>query len=293
MNYVFAHFGKEPSHLSDFFNTILSVDSEAEIFFINDYGYENKYINSYQLNKFEDLENKSYEIKKLVSSTKVDNNPLWASSLIRIYAVQSVVKFLEIEEFVHFDTDVLIYKSFKHLEESGIFVNHKINITYHDKDSLIFGYSYFPKIELLNELISELNNILKNYKYFQQRFTADGEGFVSEMKMLSIVSKNKSSLFSYLNSLPYWEDKYLFDPAGYGQYLDGSHTKRGNYFFKRRWIGLNTQVGKELKSKRIKAKFIKKQPIVIFNTRVTELASLHIHSKRLKKFLPKEYRKLI
>ena len=293
MNYVFAHFGKAPSHLSDFFNTILSVDSEAEIFFINDYGYENKYVKSYQLNKFKDLENKSYEIKKLVYSTGVDNNPLWASSLIRIFAVQTIAKFLEIDEFVHFDTDVLIYKSFKQLEESGIFVNHKINITYHDKDSLIFGYSYFPKIELLDELISELNNILKNYKYFQLRFTSDGNGFVSEMKMLSVISKNNSSLFNYLNSLPYWEDKYLFDPAGYGQYLDGSHAKRGNYFFVRRWIGLNTQVGKELKSKRIKVKFIKKQPIVIFDNRTTELASLHVHSKRLKKFLPKEHKKLI
>lgn len=293
MNYVFAHFGKEPSHLSDFFNTILSVDSKAKIFFINDYGYENKHINSYELKKFKDLEKKSNQIKKLVYSTGVDNNPLWASSLIRIFAIQTIVNFLEIEEFIHFDTDVLIYKSFEQLSNSGLFSNHKINITYNDKDNLVFGYSYIPKKELLDILISELNNILENYKYFQKRFTADGNGFVSEMKMLSIVSKDNTSLFNYLNSLPYWGDKFLFDPAGYGQYLDGAHVQRGNYFFKRRWIGLNTQVGKEIKSKRIRVKFTKKKPIIIYNNNITELASLHVHSKRLKKFLPKEYKKLI
>lgn len=293
MNYVFAHFGKEPSHLSDFFNTILSVDSKAKIFFINDYGYENKHINSYALKKFKDLEKKSNQIKKLVYSTGVDNNPLWASSLIRIFAIQTIVNFLEIEEFIHFDTDVLIYKSFEQLSNSGLFSDHKINITYNDKDNLVFGYSYIPKKELLDVLISELNNILENYKYFQKRFTADGNGFVSEMKMLSIVSKDNTSLFNYLNSLPYWGDKFLFDPAGYGQYLDGAHVQRGNYFFKRRWIGLNTQVGKEIKSKRIRVKFTKKKPIIIYNNNITELASLHVHSKRLKKFLPKEYKKLI
>lgn len=293
MKYVFAHFGQEPSHLSDFFNTILSVDNKAEIFFINDYEYKNKHINSYELTNFKDLTKKSHEIEKLVYSTGVDNNPLWASSLIRIFAIQTLVNFLEIEEFIHFDTDVLIYKSYDQLKNSGLFSYDKINITYHDKENLVFGYSYFPKRELLDDLISELNNILKNYKFFQQRFTANGNGFVSEMKMLSIISNKKPSLFNFLNSLPYWGDKYLFDPAGYGQYLDGTHFKRGNYFFKRRWIGLSTQVGRELKAKRIRVKFIKKKPIVISDNTITELASLHVHSKRLKKFVPREFRKLV
>ena len=84
--------------------------------------------------------------------------------------------------------------------------------------------------------------------------------------------------------------KTIFDPASYGQYLDGTHLKRGNYIFKRRWVSTSIEVGRELKSKRITVKFRNNKPIVIFNNKSFELANLHVHSKRLKKFLPLKYR---
>ena len=109
MNYIFAHFGKEPSYLSYFFNTILSVDTEAKIFFINNFDYKNEKIKSYNLNQFKELELKSSQINKLIDLSDVDDNP-FGISLLRIYAIQTLVKFLQIDKFVHFDTDVLIYE---------------------------------------------------------------------------------------------------------------------------------------------------------------------------------------
>lgn len=289
MNYIFAHFGKEPSHLSYFFNTILSVDTEAKIFFINNFDYKSEKIKSFNLNQFKELEFKSSQISKLVDLSDVDDNPLWGFSLLRIYALQTLVKFLQIDKFVHFDTDVLIYESFEDIKNRNLFSEDKINITFHDKNSLVFGYSYFPNIHVLDRLIENIDEILTNYKFYQNRFTKNGDGFVSEMKMLSICKSKNPMLFNYLNSLPYWGDSAVFDPAGYGQYLDGSHLKRGNYIFKRRWVGLNTELGKELKSKRIKVRFKNNQPEVLYNKKIVKIVSLHVHSKRLNKFLPKEY----
>jgi hypothetical protein len=293
MNYVFSHFGKEPPYLKTFLNSILSVDNNAKIFFISDYELKIEKINLVNLNEFESLKQKFEELKFLTKSTQIDNNPLWVTSLMRVYAVQKVVDYFNLKEFVHFDTDIIIYESFEEINSYNSFSKNKINITSHDKNNLVFGYSYFPQNKLLDNLVDEFNKIILNYKYFQNRLTEDGNGFISEMKMLSIVSKKNPGLFYFLESLPYSNKKYLFDPAGYGQFLDGTHRKRGNYIFKRRWIGLHTDVGKELKSKRIKVIFKNNRPYIIYNNKKFKLASLHIHSKRLWKFLPSNYSSII
>lgn len=293
MNYVFSHFGKEPSYLKTFFNSILSVDENAEIFFISDYELKIDKINLINLNQFESLKQKFEELKFLTNSSNIDNNPLWATSILRVYAIQKVVDYFNLKAFIHFDTDILIYESFDKLNSYNLFSKNKINITSHDDNNLVFGYSYFPQNKLIDKLVEEFDKIILNYKYFQNRLTKDGNGFISEMKMLSIVSKNNPSLFYFLDSLPYSNKEYLFDPAGYGQFLDGTHRNRGNYIFKRRWIGLHTDVGKELKSKRIKVKFKNKRPYVFYNNKKFKLASLHIHSKRLWKFLPSSYSSIV
>jgi hypothetical protein len=293
MNYLFSHLGKEPKHLSYFFNSILSVDAEANIFFINDYNYESKFINSFNLDVFPNLIEKLNFIDSIVNSTNVAKNPLWSTSILRLFALEELVTHTKIKKFLHFDTDVILYKSFNELEKSNVFSKNQINITYHDSNSLVFGYSYFPNVDLLSKLLNHINQILFNYKNYQERLTSTGDGFISEMKMLSICDKLEPNLFNYLKSLPYWNATYLFDPAGYGQYLDGSHIKRGNYYIRRRWVGLNTEVGRELKAKRIKVSFNNKQPTVVYDNVITELASLHIHSKRLRNFLPNDYKNLI
>lgn len=293
MNYIFSHFGEEPSYLKTFLNSILSVDKNAEIFFISDYELKIEKINFINLKEFKSLMQKFEELKILTNSTQIDNNPLWATSILRVYAIQKVVNYFNLKEFVHFDTDIIIYESFDKINSYNIFSRDKINITSHDVDNLVFGYSYFPQNKLLDELVNEFDKIILNYKYFQNRLTEDGNGFISEMKMLSIVSKNNPSLFHFLDSLPYSNKEYLFDPAGYGQFLDGTHRKRGNYIFIRRWIGLHTDVGKELKSKRIKVKFKNNQPYVLYKNKKYKLASLHIHSKRLGKFLPNNYSSIV
>jgi len=293
MNYVFSHFGKEPNHLKTFFNCILSTDTEAQIFFISDYKFKSKKITTLNLKNYSELENKFEDIKVLTHSTSIDNNPLWATSFFRLYAIQKIVDHFNLENFVHFDTDIIIYEPFNELNNNGLFSNNAINITFHDKKNLVFGYSYFPHRKLLGSLIKEFEDIISNYKYYQNRFTSDGNGFVSEMKILSIISKESPDLFYFLESLPYSKNKYLFDPAGYGQYLDGTHHKRGNYLLKRRWVGLHTEVGREIKSKRIQVKFKNSKPLVVHKKNEFKLASLHVHSKRLHKFLPINYSSIV
>ena len=69
--------------------------------------------------------------------------PLFFTSVLRIYALYEISKKLKVESFIHFDNDVLIYKSFDELNKNNLFIKDRINITKTNFNDLIFGYSYF------------------------------------------------------------------------------------------------------------------------------------------------------
>ena len=113
------------------------------------------------------------------------------------------------------------------------------------------------------------------------------------MRMLQIAESLNPNLFNILESLPYDNNEILFDPSSYGQYFDGTHIKRGNYYFKRRYVSTNHLVGREIKSSRIEPIFKNKTPYVKFENKNYQLANLHIHSKNLNKFLNNKYKTII
>tara|TARA_B100001559_G_C16061037_1_gene421390 strand:+ start:80 stop:559 length:480 start_codon:yes stop_codon:yes gene_type:complete len=156
--------------------------------------------------------------------------------------------------------------------------------------NLVFGYSFFPNKESVDDLVNKLDKNLLNIKTLQNIYARGRE--IPEMRHLGILNLMYQDMFNILPTLPYESTGLIFDPAGYGQYLNGTHLKRGNYIFKRRWISINHIVGSELKSKRIQCKF-NGNPYVIYQGEKTELANLHIHSKNISKFLPKNQKNYI
>ena len=143
MNYIFSYFGKQPDHLSTFFNNVLSIDPNAQIYFLSDFKFKNQIIKSHHISDFPKLLEKKVEINSLLEGSNLVTNPLWSTSLLRVHAINAIAKENNIKEFVHFDTDVLIYKSFDELQEKNLFRGEKINITPYSHNKLVFGYSFF------------------------------------------------------------------------------------------------------------------------------------------------------
>jgi len=287
MNYLLFYFGKIPNHVRICINNILLVDKKAMVYFCTTENFISERVINVDFNNYPELVQKKLEIQSYLQNTPLETNDLWFTSLIRSYVIKILAEEYELNNFVHFDTDVLIYKSFKEIEENYKFNSNKINITTLDKNHLVFGYSYFPKKELAERLCKLFDQIFNDYEFYKNNYS--NGGVFNEMRMMKIASEIDPDLVSELESLPYNNKNLLFDPAGYGQYLDGSHNKNGNYFFKRRWVSVESFVGREIKSKRIKFKFDNKTPRVLFDQKSIELCNLHIHSKRLSKFLPKNY----
>lgn len=284
MNYILFNYGELPNYLNYCIKSIQISDKNSKIYICSDKKTNFPNTQFVDFNNFDELRDKELEIFNLFKGTLYEKNILWGSSILRVYALERVSKELNIKNFVHFDNDVVIYKSFNELNNLTLFNKTRINITQLNNDNLVFGYSYFPNYKLIKQLVDIFDEVFKNYEYFSNNFARGGS--LNEMKILKIADLNFKNLFYVLDSLPYNNKKYLFDPASYGQYLGGTHQKPANLLFKNKYLSTSHIVGREIKSKRIKVNFKNKTPIVIFNDNEYQLANLHIHSKQLHKFLP-------
>ena len=110
------------------------------------------FFDSHYINKIEELE--KFE--------RLDNNPLWKTSLQRIFYLYEIANHFNIDKFIHFDNDVIVFKPFDAI--NTIFENSKINITKLSKDMLIFGYSYIDSLETYKKVCDTLVNIYENKK---------------------------------------------------------------------------------------------------------------------------------
>ena len=284
MNYVLVSIGTIPDYIKKTINSILTVDKDAKIFFCSDQKIQLKDIEIVDLNDIgSDLTNK---IKKndIFKDTIYESNPLWSTSLLRIFYLRDIQKELNLEKLIHFDNDILIYKSYEEIKE--YFDLSKFNITPASENRLIFGYSFIPNYEIFNTLCHSLDKkidegIKKDWEF--NNFSPP-----NEMDLLGMVYRQETTLFNLLPILPY-NSSIIFDPLSYGMYIDGTHTEPRKFYSKRK-IDFNDLIGVELYSKRIKTKFIDNNPLVYWDNKTFKMSNLHIHSKRFEKFLPKGYK---
>ena len=283
MNYLFTYLGNNPEYIKYCLNTVLSVDNEAKIYFSSDIQTDYKNVTYLPTTEIASDLTKEVENINVYKNTNYEDNPLWNSSLLRIFYLYDMAKAIGIESFVHFDLDVLIYKSFEEVKQ--YFIKDKFNITPCTENEIIFGYSYVDGLKNYLKVIDAIfENIQNEEIYKKQR--------LNEMKMLSKISKVKPELFNLLPVTPQSSGNILFDPASYGQYIGGLDGKPRKIYSKP-WAGQHHYAGKEIIDKKIKVKFKNNLPLVIKGKEKYNLVNLHIHSKELKKYLPKCYKAYI
>lgn len=284
MQYILVLIGYFPEYINFTINSILSVDKNSKIIICTDQNIDFNFKRLEIINA-KDLNSTFLEILKdlnIYENSIFNQNPLWSTSLERIFYLEAVMNYANLNNCIHFDNDVIIYKSFEELEKE--FEQDKLNITSYNDKKLVFGYSYIPKQNLINNLCQNIIDLLVDSK--NNDWNGNNGKPYNEMELLSLAKRLDTNKFKLLPSLPY-ESQQIFDPAGYGQYLDGTHAKP-YHFLKKRYATTNDPIGVEIISKRIKVRNLN-QPIVMWNNEKFELANLHVHSKRLFKFLPKEY----
>jgi len=288
MNYVLFHKGLLPKHIEYCINSILSVDKKSKIYLISDDKRDYENIHFINLNELE----KPNFIKDFIEHLKANNlteNPLWLTSLERIFYINYMAHQKGLSEFIHFDNDVILYKSFDEIKNYFEKRERGFYITGLNDRNLVFGYAFINSLKSYDLICKEVEKIIINYKFYE--FMHNRQKPLNEMRILSIINSENNKLIHELPILPYGNNRLIFDPASYGQYLGGTHQKPKR-FFRENFATQDHTIGKEIISKRITVDFKKNEPIINSSLEgESKLVNLHIHSKELEKFVPKNFTK--
>jgi len=271
MNYLLHYSGNFPIYGFKCFEAINIADPLSTIFFCGD--ENNNFIDSVFLNDIKDE-----MVNEVISLEyyKGVNNSLWINSLLRIFYIRNLAKSLNINEFIHFDLDVIVYKPFEELESQ--FKLNKINITPGNESNIIFGYSYINDLSILDEACEEIIEIIKYQDVYERKFYNNKT--LNEMEILNILYHKKPYLFNLLNTTVN-TSKIIFDANSYGQYLGGLPSKPLSKYY----INSSHYSGRSMIELGIRPKFKNKRPYLEFNKQKHEIVNLHIHSKKLYKFV--------
>lgn len=274
MNYVLFYSGSPPNYINDCIDSIISTEKQDySIFYCGDVDLKRNDI--IFINKNIIKSNLISKVEKL-NYFKNDPNPLWLNSFLRIFYILEVAKYCKIDEFIHFDCDVLIFKPYREILLN--FKKDKLNITPVNELFLNFSYSFIDNLSVLETICFLILEILEESSKHESKYY-NGNRF-NEMNLLNIAYIKNPNVFSLLNILPNEKNNYIFDPGSYGQYIGGVHNKMFSKFY----INEEHYVGRNIIKNKMKIKFKNGRPIVIHNSKLFELVNLHVHSKKLKKY---------
>ena len=295
MNYILYNSNTLPNHLNDCISNIKKVDPNSNVYLISDIKTNYKGVISIVNSDIISDQTQDIVSHNIYKNTNYEKNPLWESSLIRIFAIRDLASRYSIQDIIHFDNDVLIYA--KADEVAKLFAKDKVNITRSNEKSLVFGYSYFHDFKILDKLCNRLYELIminicdKNWKSKP----------INEMRLLQMIYGEMPEFFNILNSYPLKNNAYVFDPAIYGQIVGGSHFRPRRFFPKsvyrvgyidtrRRylprggWLDLSHEVADKFLADNTKLFFKNRVPFLKNKNGTFKIANLHIHSKELRKY---------
>lgn len=274
MNYVLHYSGTFPLYGYDSINQILNIDKESNIYFCGSQKISVE--NFYFLNELDD---KSIKTIKGLNYYSDQNNSLWINALLRIFYILNLAKKVNLNEFIHFDLDVLIYKPFKELEH--LLNKNQLNITPGNESNLIFGYSYLNNLSILEKICEEIIVILNNIENYENNFYNHKK--LNEMEILNLVFLKNPNFFNLL-STTINDSNILFDANSYGQFIGGIPEKK----YIKKYLNLSHYSGRDMVIKGYRPKIVDSKPVIKYQNQTYEIANLHIHSKKLNNFTTKD-----
>jgi len=300
---ILTHIGeKEPEYLYSFLTQLRLFNPYHEIVFLvnrkntNNLIYHDFNIKTYPI---EDLHNNLIDsfISKFgygdVNSHKKNINyastDYWCITATRLFYMCEYAKKFNINNYFHFENDIMIYEDIDNISniiKNNDLYNNNISITRGTINKIMTGFSYISNNLLLENMLNDfcvyLNNKQELFKY--------GIDMINEMGLLHIYQMKNPDI---LKNLPIFPNNIIsgnfnffnsvFDPATYGQYLDGTPGSPGVSIITDSYIGdelrKNTSIRIDFESiNNLKIPFLK------IDNDYIKINNLHIHSKRLEKF---------
>ena len=265
MNYLYFHMGNYPDHLIDSIKSVTVNDPDSKIFLCGD-----RCINLPNVKFIESSKIISRQTKLAIDSSlwKYDPNPLWRSSIYRLFYLMDMMEHFDLNDFVHFDSDVLLFHSFDKIKESINLNKTGLHITPCNDHELVFGYSYCNSYIKLCSICDLVLQSMYDSSFLQSLI----KDHPNEMQILSGIKKITDFIID-LPTIPILNNEYVFDPSSYGQYLFGTHSGEPVG-----WHGDHHWIGRMIKDKKLNIRILNGFPYV----NNSKIVNLHIHSKKTK-----------
>jgi len=293
VNYLLVSIGQIPRYMNECIKNIKKIDSESSVYVITDSTDKVQDAKKIDYKTICSAQTKKIKSLNIYKNTSYEKNPLWINSLLRIFLLKDIVEHYQLEDNIHFDSDVLIYQKFDNVCEN--FKKDKFNITKLASDRLIFGYSYFKNFEVIDKVCNEISN------YLEKEISKD-QWVNNPKNEMQILSALDNRLFNFLPSYPEGSSEYIFDGATYGQIVGGTHSRPRRYaplrVYKKGlhdnrlknlprggWLDTSHDLTEKFLNDKSRIQFIDKTPYLIKDGKKYKIVNLHIHSKELHRFI--------
>ena len=276
MSLIYINIGNTPDYLNTSFSQSTKYASSVQLISGE---LSNNYLSRNENNKI---------FNQISFLNKYGLGNFWSVTLQRLFILEQYM--LENNKFniFHIENDVLIYENpeifvdnFKKIYRDKLIIN---PLTNHLSTAAYIFIPSYKSIKRVNDKLIEYLSLGE-----QKLIELTGEEMINEMVLLKLIERT-TDFIDYLPAFPsdkvdynfYYEVfGYYFDPASWGQFLDGTPNHPPGFVDKRHYIG------QEIMKNGYKIDLIKGRPYIIDDKYKMKykLANLHIHSKNLHKFV--------
>jgi len=300
---ILTHIGLQlPDYLNTFLTQVRKFNNNYDIIFlVNQVNCDNEIFKIHNI--------KTYPIEELITD-RVNNfinnfgygnintvhqnihygaPDYWCVTAARLFFIYEYCSRNNVSKFFHFENDIMLYENLNTIENLIITNNlyhNQISITRGTNNKIMTGFMYVDTLESFNHLLTEINHYLES----KLDLFSFGIDHLNEMGLLHVYQVNNPDKLINLpiapnNNLTTDFEFYqsVFDPATYGQFLDGTPGSPGVSLIP------DSIIGTEFSYSNIPITFEVidnlRIPFVSYNNNRYKINSLHIHSKRLNLFL--------
>tara|TARA_E500000178_G_C17038427_1_gene764923 strand:+ start:821 stop:1663 length:843 start_codon:yes stop_codon:yes gene_type:complete len=280
VNYFLIYFGSVPEYLKYTVKAIKSSDNNSKIYLLSDDQLNMDGITNFNL---EDIKGSKTKEVLLSNYYKSQINPLWNTSMARIFAINDLANYLNIgDDIIHFDADVLIYDDFNNYKNKFDLLK-GLHITQTNSDELIFGFSYINDMTIYEKICNAIYKKLFGSQNIAEKSNSETKNFnFNEMRVLrEVEAENKGYIFP-ITSVPTKKEDIIFDPLDIGYFL-GGQDKYENV----PTIDSRNYLGKYILNDKSNSRieFINKKPFLISHGIQNKIFNIHVHNKKLINYL--------
>jgi hypothetical protein len=208
------------------------------------------------------------------------NDPFWLTTLLRLYIVYLYAEDKGIDRFIHMEYDNLVYYGPDKLPAYA----RGSYFTQLGPQCGSAGFVYVNGLDTYKCVIDRFKELISTGEQVVRQFTQYDQ--LSEMVMIDLIHEHTDDM-QYLPLFPINDCNFktmVFDGASYGQYLGGIQGEE-----KPRWHAPHQYVGQRIQQIKAIRLGTHNKPYLWYGYGETEaivpIFNLHIHSKKLEKFL--------